>query len=135
MKTKISSILTVGKNYMQSLPSDHSWRVLSVLVLMLAFSMFVLGRWSSPAPALMQQTMAEMKLEIMQQQDMLEQLSREQETNINALAARLGELKAASTRLDALGERLVQLGQLDPEEFDFNQPPPVGRVLHEECSP
>jgi murein DD-endopeptidase MepM/ murein hydrolase activator NlpD len=93
---------------------------------MLAFSMFVIGRISSPTPVLMQQTMAEMKLEILQQQDMLDQLSREQESNINALAARLAELKAASTRLDALGERLVQLGKLDPEEFDFNQPPPVG---------
>jgi murein DD-endopeptidase MepM/ murein hydrolase activator NlpD len=106
--------------------SEHGRRVLSVLILMLAFSMFVIGRWSSPTPVLMQQTMAEMKLEIMQQQDMLDQLSRAQETNINALAARLAELTAASTRLDALGERLVQLGQLDPEEFDFNQPPPVG---------
>lgn len=126
MKTKLSSILVVGKNYMRSLQSDHGWRVLSVLILMLAFSMFILGRWSSPTPVLMQQAMADMKLEIMQQQDLLEQLSREQETNINALAVRLSELKAASTRLDALGERLVQLGQLDPEEFDFNQSPPVG---------
>jgi len=126
MKTKLSSMLAVGKNYMQSLHSEHSTRVVSVLLLMLAFSMFVIGRLSSPTPVLMQQTMAEMKLEIQQQQDMLEQLSRAQETNINALAARLAELQAASTRLDALGERLVQLGQLDPEEFDFNQPPPVG---------
>ncbi len=77
-------------------------------------------------PELMQQTMAEMRIEIIQQQNMLDQLSREQETNINALAARLAELKAASTRLDALGERLVQLGQLDTEEFNFNQPPTVG---------
>ena len=74
----------------------------------------------------MQQTMTGMKLEVMQQQDMLRQLAWEQETNINALAVRLAELKAASTRLDALGERLVKLGQLDPEEFDFSQAPPVG---------
>lgn len=126
MKTKLSSILAAGKNYMQSLQNDHFGRVVSVLFLMLAASMFVLGRLSSPTPVLMQQAMAEMKLEIMQQQEMLEQLSRDQETNINALAARLAELQAASTRLDALGERLVQLGQLDPEEFDFSQPPPVG---------
>jgi murein DD-endopeptidase MepM/ murein hydrolase activator NlpD len=75
---------------------------------------------------MMQQTMSEMKLEILNQQALLEQLSREHETNINALAARLAELQAASTRIDALGERLVQLGNLDPEEFDFNQSPPVG---------
>ena len=126
MNTNLSSILAFSKNYIQTLKNENGMRVLSVLVLMLAFSMFVIGRWSSPTPVLMQQTMAEMKLEIIQQQEMLEQLSRGQETNINALAARLAELQAASTRLDALGERLVQLGQLDPEEFDFSQTPPVG---------
>ena len=126
MNSKLSSLLAAGKGYMQSLQNEHSGRVLSVLFVMLAFSMFVIGRLSSPTPVLMQQTMAEMKLEIMQQQEMLNQISSEHETNINALAARLAELTAASTRLDALGERLVQLGQLDPEEFDFNQAPPVG---------
>jgi len=126
MKTNLSAKLAASKHYIQSMQNEHGARVLSVLIVMLAFSMFVIGRMSSPTPVLMQQAMAEMKLEIMQQQDMLDQLSREQETNINALAARLAELTAASTRLDALGERLVQLGQLDPEEFDFNQPPPVG---------
>jgi len=111
---------------MQSLQGEQGRRVVSVLFVMVALSMFVIGRMSSPTPVLMQQTMAEMKLEIMQQQDMLDQLAREQETNINALAARLAELQAASTRLDALGERLVQLGKLDPEEFNFNLPAPVG---------
>ena len=126
MKTNLSSILAIGKNYIQTLQNENSKRVFSVLILMLAFSMFVVGRWSSPTPVLMQQTMTEIKLEIIQQQELLGQLSRDQETNINALAARLAELQAASTRLDALGERLVQLGQLDPEEFDFSQSPPVG---------
>ena len=126
MKTNLSSIYVVGKRYVQTLLNQNGGRVLSVLVLMLALCMFILGRWSSPTPVLMQQSMAEMKLEILQQQEMLQQLSRDQETNINALTARLAELQAASTRLDALGERLVQLGQLDPEEFDFNQTPPIG---------
>ena len=126
MKTKLSSILVDGKNYIHSL---HEWpasRGGLILLLMLAFSMFIIGRWTSPEQVLMQKTITEMKLEVIRQQQTLDQLSVEQQTNINALAARLAELKAASTRLDALGERLVQLGQLDPEEFDFNQPPPVG---------
>ena len=116
----------MGKDYIQTLQGEQGRRVVSVMFVMLALSMFVVGRWSSPTPVLMQQTMAEMRLEMLQQQEMLNQLSREHETNINALAARLAELQAASTRLDALGERLVQLGQLDPEEFNFNQLPPMG---------
>jgi murein DD-endopeptidase MepM/ murein hydrolase activator NlpD len=126
MNTKLSSILAAGKHYMQSLQGEQGRRVVLVLFVMLALSMFIVGRMSSPTPVLMQQTMAEMKLEIMQQQEMLDQLAFEQETNINALAARLAELQAASTRLDALGERLVQLGKLEPEEFNFSQPPPMG---------
>ena len=130
MKSKLSFLLASGKSNMKMLQQkygeEHGKRVFAVLVLMFAFSMFVVGRWSSPTPVLMQQTIAGLKLEIMQQQNMLDQLSRDQDANVNALAVRLAELKAASTRLDALGQRLVQLGQLDPEEFDFNQPPPVG---------
>ncbi len=123
MKTKLTPIPVNSKDYLHLL---RSRRVLFSLALMMAFSMFVAGRWSSPAPVLMQQTMAALKLEVQQQHEILDQLSSEQETNIDALAARLAELQAASTRLDALGERLVQLGQLDPGEFDFSQPPPVG---------
>ena len=126
MNTKLSLKLAIGKKYIQTLLDEQGRRVVSVLVLMLALSMFVIGRMSSPTPVLMQQAMAEMKLELLQQQDMLDQLTLEQEVNINALAVRLAELQAASTRLDALRERLVQLGKLDPKEFDFNQPPPVG---------
>ena len=126
MNTKLSSILAFSKNYMQSLQGEQARRVASVLFVMVALGMFVIGRISSPTPVVLQQTMAEMKLEIMQQQDMLDRLAREQESNINALAARLAELQAASTRLDALGERLVQLGKLDSEEFNFGLPAPVG---------
>ena len=88
--------------------------------------MFIAGRLSSPTPERMQLALADMEEKIIHQQGVLDQLSRKQETNINALAARLAELKATSTRLDALGERLVQLGKLDPEEFNFSQPPAVG---------
>nr|WP_255746184.1 M23 family metallopeptidase [Lysobacter sp. CFH 32150] len=45
---------------------------------------------------------------------------------INALAARLGELQAQANRLNALGERLTRVGQLQDGEFDFDQPVPTG---------
>lgn len=48
------------------------------------------------------------------------------EENLNALALRLGELQSQLIRLDALGERLVEVAKLDPEEFGFGQPPPRG---------
>lgn len=126
LMTKLSSILADGKNYIHTVPDWPARRVGSVLLMMLAILMLLIGRWTSPTPVLLEKTIAEMKLEIIRQQQVLDQLSIEQQTSIDALAARLAEITAASTRLDALGERLVRLGKLDPEEFDFNQPPPVG---------
>lgn len=45
---------------------------------------------------------------------------------VNALAARLGELQAEANRLNALGERLTRIGQLGDGEFDFDTPVGVG---------
>lgn len=46
--------------------------------------------------------------------------------DVDALAARLGEMQAELMRLNALGERLVQMAGLNSEEFDFSKPPPQG---------
>jgi len=46
--------------------------------------------------------------------------------HLDALARKLGEMQAELLRLDALGERLVELGGLDAEEFDFSEVPPRG---------
>jgi murein DD-endopeptidase MepM/ murein hydrolase activator NlpD len=119
-------MLAMGKEYLDSLQGEQARRAIAVVMVMLAISMFVIGRWTAPTTVLIQQTKAQLKLEILEQKQLLKQLTLENEANINALAARLAELQASSTRLDALGERLVQLGNLDPEEFDFSQPPPVG---------
>jgi murein DD-endopeptidase MepM/ murein hydrolase activator NlpD len=48
------------------------------------------------------------------------------EEQINALRIRLAQLQARLTRLDALGERLVDVASLDQGEFDFSLPPAVG---------
>nr|WP_133501221.1 peptidoglycan DD-metalloendopeptidase family protein [Lysobacter terrigena] len=45
---------------------------------------------------------------------------------VNALAARVGELQAQANRLNALGERLTRMGGLKDGEFDFDRPVGVG---------
>jgi murein DD-endopeptidase MepM/ murein hydrolase activator NlpD len=45
---------------------------------------------------------------------------------IDALAIRLGQLQSQLLRLDALGERLVNIGGLDKGEFSFSEPPALG---------
>ena len=56
----------------------------------------------------------------------LDNTRRAAQREVNALAARLGELQAEANRLNALGERLTRIGQLGDGEFDFNKPVGVG---------
>ncbi|MFT3763111.1 MAG: peptidoglycan DD-metalloendopeptidase family protein [Pseudoxanthomonas sp.] len=60
------------------------------------------------------------------QQTELERVRQGAQQEINALAARLGELQAQANRLNALGERLTRMGQLEDGEFNFDEPVGVG---------
>lgn len=57
-----------------------------------------------------------------QSQAELDKARREAQREVNALAARLAELQAQANRLNALGSRLAQNGQLEGGEFDFSRP-------------
>lgn len=63
---------------------------------------------------------------VAQQERELAQAQKDAQTQVNALAARMGELQAQATRLNALGERLTQMGKLEDGEFDFNETPGLG---------
>jgi len=89
-------------------------------------AMFLLGRTTATAPADLTEAVADLKLQLRIQQGAVDRLAADNRQGVNALAARLAELQAASTRLDALGERLAQIGQLSLDEFDFSNPAPVG---------
>ena len=64
--------------------------------------------------------------QLAEQRQELEQVKRQSQQEINALAARLGELQAQANRLNALGERLTEAGQLEDGEFDFHGTPGQG---------
>lgn len=53
---------------------------------------------------------------------------------LQALTISLAELQARMTRLDALGEHLTAMADLEDGEFDFSQPPAVGGPLAGEFS-
>lgn len=46
--------------------------------------------------------------------------------DVDAITTRLGDMQADLMRLNALGERLVEMSGLNPDEFDFQNPPPQG---------
>ena len=58
----------------------------------------------------------------------VEQARAEQRDHLDALALRIGSMQARMLRVDALGERLVGMGKLDPEEFDFAAAPAIGGI-------
>jgi murein DD-endopeptidase MepM/ murein hydrolase activator NlpD len=69
---------------------------------------------------------AGLRLQLGNQQAQLATAQRQSQREINALAARLGELQAEANRLNALGERLTRIGQLQDGEFNFDKPVGVG---------
>jgi len=97
-----------------------------------AVVMFSAGRISVSDQRELARSINELERNIQVQQGTVDRLSRQNVLNINALAARLAELQASSTRLDALGQRLAQMGQLSLEEFDFSEPVPVGGPVDDE---
>lgn len=64
--------------------------------------------------------------DIHQQQLDLIELKQESDATIEVLSSRLGLLQAHVNRLDALGQKLIQMAKIDKGEFDFSQDPAVG---------
>lgn len=90
----------------------------------LAYAGFSLGQMSVDfRPEL---SRALVKEQIRQQGAQVDLAIKDAEENVNALALKLGEMQAHMIRLDALGERLVDMAKLDPGEFDFKVSPARG---------
>ena len=56
------------------------------------------------------------------------------QSDMDALMARIGQMQANVTRLNALGERLVAVSDIDAKEFDFERIPAVGGPHDNESS-
>ena len=56
------------------------------------------------------------------QAEQLEEIKEDSERQLEALTLRLAMLQARLVRLDAVGERITIIADLDGGEFDFNQP-------------
>lgn len=78
------------------------------------------------APQLSAQAVAELEAMFEQERKALEEAKQASEAQLDAFAGRVGEMQAEILRLNALGERLVEMADLDAEEFDFENPPAVG---------
>jgi murein DD-endopeptidase MepM/ murein hydrolase activator NlpD len=60
------------------------------------------------------------------QKQEVEHIRQEAKTQVAAMTLKMGEMQARVVRMEALGERLVTMAQLDQGEFDFSSPASLG---------
>jgi murein DD-endopeptidase MepM/ murein hydrolase activator NlpD len=77
-------------------------------------------------PALARAELSEARARLAAQSRELGEAQLQVQRDMDALALRLGQLQAETTRLNALGQRLARVGKLEDGEFDFTQAPAVG---------
>lgn len=98
---------------------------LGSLVLLLGLG-FGIGYLSRGADGAARAELARLRAQVDQQQLALDQAREDAQLEINALAARVGELQAQANRLNALGDRLTRVGKLKDGEFNFSELPGQG---------
>ena len=88
---------------------------------------FAAGFWASGRTGLMPTHLAERwSDEVQAQRRELAATRQRAEENTRALARRLAQLNAHVIRLDAAGERMIKVADLDAGEFRFGQSPAIG---------
>ena len=83
------------------------------------------GYWYGKTNASVDQ-LVELEQDVSQQKVLINEARLSAETELDALAARLGMMQADVVRLNALGQRLVKVAKLDSKEFDFKNTPSYG---------
>lgn len=72
--------------------------------------------------------------ELARQEDDLQDLQAQSQSKLQAMTQTVAEMQARMTRLDALGQHLTAMADLEEGEFDFSQPPAMGGPLAGEFS-
>ncbi len=120
--------LTKNRRAARSLTLGHGRSMLlvgMVLILLPVLALLAgygLGQYRAERQLLPREWAAEMQ----RQREEIQQLASKARQDMNGLAVRLGQLQAQAVRLNALGQRLVELGRLDKDEFDFTTLPAQG---------
>ena len=65
-------------------------------------------------------------MQIANQRDNVDAQKEELEDSLNAMTVKLAQLRYRIVRLDALGEELTNVAEIDQREFSFSQEPGLG---------
>ena len=93
------------------------------LLLALVFSVGYIGRGANGAA---KSEISRLQAQLSAQNKELKVAKEDAQREINAVAARVGELQIQANRLNALGERLAKDGKFNDGEFNFDKLPGVG---------
>lgn len=116
-----------GRTWRLGAGSLLTWIGALVGLLGLCAGMFAAGYALHPTAGLLPDSIAgKWQHELAQQRDELKKTRALAEENTRALARRIATLDAEVVRLDAAGSRMVEIAHIDPSEFSFDKPPPVG---------
>ncbi|VAW70329.1 Peptidase, M23/M37 family [hydrothermal vent metagenome] len=99
--------------------------LLFVFALVLSSALGMGGYWYGKSQ-LSSSNVVSLQQEIKLQRKLINQTRFNARADIDALAARLGDIQAHAMRLNALGQKLVSIARLDRGEFNFEAIPGVG---------
>lgn len=101
-----------------------------VFLVLLPLTLGVLGYWAShrfSSDVLMDFNAAKAwEQDLVQQRQQLQTIRKQTDQELDALTIKLGEMQARLLRLDALGEHLIDVASISPDEFDFSVAPALG---------
>ncbi len=97
----------------------------TVAALALVLSIGAIGYWFGVSQGKIDQ-LADLQQEIIQQKQLIQEARVAAQSDLDALASRIGLMQANVTRLNALGKRLIKISKLDAKEFDFDNEPAYG---------
>ncbi|HWY25971.1 MAG TPA: M23 family metallopeptidase [Nevskia sp.] len=104
-----------------------SWMPLAFCALVLVGLCFSAGWMLRPEGALLPaKVVSQWDSQLQLQRGELQTARAKAEEDANALSRRIAELQAYVMRLDAAGSRMTQIAHIDPSEFNFDKPPPMG---------
>lgn len=139
MRSVSLHLVSASRGRVLSLDVGRPLAVALALVLLLALVSasagggYLLARHLQSEPV----QLAHWREEMHEQKVAVDEIRRRTQADVAALTSRLGLMQAHVTRLDALGQKLVKMAELDADEFDFSNEPALGgpEVLAELPSP
>ncbi len=124
-------VLNSKRGHSRTLPVPRHWPWLLAVVLvafpvLIGVSAYLLAYRVGGQPEFASMMTKRFSSQLEQQQLALSELDQQSQEQFRALTLKLAQAQARLVRLDALGERLVEVADIGGDEFDFSSVPGVG---------